>query len=53
MLEQGDFYLVQTRLDAGLFLRTALMNPFTTVGDLAALLDAIRAAVPERHGNAE
>jgi L-2,4-diaminobutyrate decarboxylase len=45
----GAFYLVQTRLPAGaappgVYLRTTLMNPFTSASDLAALLDAVRAA---------
>jgi len=38
----GGFYLVQTRLPAGLFLRCALMNPLTRPDDLRALLDAVR-----------
>jgi L-2,4-diaminobutyrate decarboxylase len=42
LLASGAFYLVQTRLRPGLFLRTTLINPFTSDDDLAALLDAIR-----------
>jgi L-2,4-diaminobutyrate decarboxylase len=38
----GAFYLVQADLPAGTFLRTTLMNPFTSVDDLRALLDALR-----------
>ncbi len=44
LLQSGDFYLVQTRLPTGLFLRVTLINPFTTQADLHALLAAIRQA---------
>lgn len=44
VLSSGRFYLVQTRLNGALWLRTTLINPFTTEGDLAELLDALRAA---------
>lgn len=44
MLRQGEFYLVQTRLPAGLFLRCCLMNPRTTPADLDRLLACLRAA---------
>jgi L-2,4-diaminobutyrate decarboxylase len=44
ILEQGGFYLVQTRLSAGTFLRTTLIHPLTGEADLDALLAAIRAA---------
>jgi L-2,4-diaminobutyrate decarboxylase len=44
IVESGRFYLVQTALSGGVHLRTTLMNPLTTDDDLAALLDAIRAA---------
>jgi L-2,4-diaminobutyrate decarboxylase len=40
----GLFYLVQTRLPAGLFLRTTLINPFTSTNDLKELMDTIRHA---------
>jgi len=40
----GSFYLVQTRLPAGLFLRTTLINPFTSRADLEQLLETIRQA---------
>ena len=42
LVAEGGFYIVQTRLPAGVFLRTTLMNPLTTPADLAALLEAIR-----------
>ncbi len=41
VIESGRFYLVQTRLRGRVWLRTALMNPFTTREHLAALLDAL------------
>ena len=44
LIESGDFYLTQARLPTGLHLRTVLMNPLTTDGDLDALLDGIRGA---------
>lgn len=43
----GDFYIVQARLRKGLFLRTALMNPFTTVAQLRRLLDQVEELVTE------
>jgi L-2,4-diaminobutyrate decarboxylase len=42
LVESGRFYLVQTRLADGVYLRTTLINPLTSDADLAALLDAIR-----------
>jgi len=42
MLQDGSFYIVQTRLPQGLFLRCALMNPLTSENDLEALLVKIR-----------
>lgn len=44
VIRRGRFYPVQTRLDGATWLRTTLMGPFTTLGDLRALLDEIRAA---------
>jgi L-2,4-diaminobutyrate decarboxylase len=44
VVRDGAFYLVRTRLPAGLFLRVALMNPFTTEADLDDLLSALRRA---------
>ncbi|PHN02960.1 pyridoxal phosphate-dependent decarboxylase family protein [Flavilitoribacter nigricans] len=41
MLEDGDFYLVQTRLKGKLYLRCTLTNPFTKAGDLEKLLDTV------------
>ena len=41
MLEDGRFYIVQTQLRGRLFLRTTLMNVFTTEAMLAQLLDEV------------
>ncbi len=41
ILADGSHYLVQTTLRGRRWLRTALMNPRTTLGDLSALLDAV------------
>jgi L-2,4-diaminobutyrate decarboxylase len=42
LLASGRFYVVQTRLPRGLFLRVTIINPRTSDADLAALLDEIR-----------
>lgn len=44
VIEAGRFYIVQTKLRGRVWLRTALMNPFTTPAHLAAMLDAVEAA---------
>jgi L-2,4-diaminobutyrate decarboxylase len=44
LLDDGSFYVVQTALPKGHFLRTTLMNPRTTEADLDAMLDAVRRA---------
>ncbi|MEM8999241.1 MAG: aminotransferase class I/II-fold pyridoxal phosphate-dependent enzyme [Bacteroidota bacterium] len=41
LLEEGEFYLVQTKLNDTLYLRTTLMNPFTTIDHLKTLLERI------------
>ena len=38
MLQDGRFYIVQTTIQGQIYLRTALMNPFTTIEDLEELL---------------
>jgi L-2,4-diaminobutyrate decarboxylase len=43
IIESGRFYLVQTTLRGRVWLRTALMNPFTTLLQLDALLAAVEA----------
>ncbi|MCK6546813.1 aminotransferase class I/II-fold pyridoxal phosphate-dependent enzyme [Myxococcota bacterium] len=42
VLDGGRFYLVQTKLPAGLFLRVTIINPETNEADLAELLDHLR-----------
>jgi L-2,4-diaminobutyrate decarboxylase len=44
IVRSGDFYIVKTRLPAGVFLRTTIINARTNEADLSALLDAIRTA---------
>ncbi|SNZ00536.1 pyridoxal phosphate-dependent decarboxylase family protein [Flagellimonas pacifica] len=41
LLEDGEFYLVQTKLNGIHYLRTTLMNPFTTIEHLKLLMDKI------------
>lgn len=43
LLERGRFYIVQTNLRGHVWLRSTLINPRTTLADLEALLDEIRA----------
>lgn len=42
MLEQGEYYMVKTVLREKVYLRTTLMNPFTTIHHLEQLIDRIR-----------
>lgn len=42
ILEEGHFYIVQTTLRDKVFLRTSIMNPFTTMEDLGQLLVYIK-----------
>jgi L-2,4-diaminobutyrate decarboxylase len=44
----GAFYLVQTRLPRGVFLRITIINPRTTEADVDALLDAAAEAARNR-----
>ena len=41
IIQSGAYYFVQTQLKGVLYLRTTLMNPFTTEHHLAGLLDEI------------
>ncbi len=43
LYEKGDFYFVQTKLRGQTYLRTTLMNPFTTLSDLRELIKEIEA----------
>lgn len=42
VVESGQFYLVQSRIDDRPVLRTTMMNPLTTEDDLRALLNCLR-----------
>ena len=42
VIQSGDFYLVQIRLDGRSYLRTTIMNPLTTLEHLRRLLDVLR-----------
>nr|BDT37966.1 aminotransferase class I/II-fold pyridoxal phosphate-dependent enzyme [Myxococcus sp. MH1] len=44
LVTRGDFYLVQTKLPQGVFLRVTVINPLTTDADLDALMEALRTA---------
>jgi len=42
MLDDGTYYLVQTELKDGLYLRVSLMNPLTEMRHLEGMLDEVR-----------
>ena len=42
ILEEGEFYIVQTKLRGVHYLRTTIMNPFTTPKDLDLLLNKVK-----------
>jgi L-2,4-diaminobutyrate decarboxylase len=42
VIEFGEFYLVQSRIDGRPVLRTTIMNPLTTADDLRGLLESLR-----------
>jgi L-2,4-diaminobutyrate decarboxylase len=42
VIESGEFYLVQSRIDGRPVLRTTMMNPLTTEDDLRHLIDCLR-----------
>ena len=42
VIESGEFYLVQSRIDGRPVLRTTMMNPLTTVDDLRGLMECLR-----------
>ena len=42
LLEEGRYYIVQTKLGRDHFLRTTIMNPFSTSEDFKGLLNEIK-----------
>ncbi len=42
VIQSGDFYLVQTRIDGRSYLRTTIINPLTTMEQLQQLLACLR-----------
>lgn len=42
LLEDGEFYIVQTKLRGVHYLRTTIMNPFTNIDHLIGLLEKIK-----------
>jgi len=42
LVREGEYFIVQTRVQGKLYLRTTLMNPFTTGRELTGLLENIR-----------
>ncbi len=49
LLASGEFYIVQTKLPAGTFLRVTLVNPLTTDAELTRLIDRVE-ELAARHG---
>jgi L-2,4-diaminobutyrate decarboxylase len=47
LIRSGKFYISQTRLPAGLYLRVTLISPLTQDSDLQALLEEIRSVAAE------
>jgi L-2,4-diaminobutyrate decarboxylase len=43
LVRQGEFFIVQTRVQGKLYLRTTLMNSSTTLHEMEELLNAVRA----------
>lgn len=52
ILQNEQFYIVQADLNGSLYLRTTLMNPFTSEKDLEKLLDEIENAAAELEASA-
>lgn len=42
VIESGEYYLVQSKIDGRPVLRTTIMNPLTTPDDLRGLMDCLR-----------
>ena len=53
LLEDGEYYMVKTVLRGNTYLRTTLMNPFTTITHLERLLNLIREIGEENFGAME
>src|SRR4029077_696349 len=51
VIESGEFYLVQSRIEGRPVLRTTMMNPLTTADDLRGLLECCRRAGREMASN--
>ena len=51
ILEDGDFYIVQTSIKGRIYLRTSLMNPFTGKNEMEALLDHISELIESNNEN--
>ncbi|MBT8313985.1 MAG: aminotransferase class V-fold PLP-dependent enzyme [Maribacter sp.] len=49
LLEEGEYYIVQTKLRGIHYLRTTIMNPFTTRGHLELLLDKVKDFAKKLH----
>jgi L-2,4-diaminobutyrate decarboxylase len=47
LIASGKFYISQTRLAAGLYMRVTLINPSTQDSDLQALLEEIRSTAAD------
>ncbi len=47
IIESGEFYIVSTKIEGQVALRTTIINPLTTPEHLDQLLDSLR-----RHGQA-
>ncbi|NUQ01228.1 MAG: pyridoxal-dependent decarboxylase [Armatimonadetes bacterium] len=47
ILAEGSFYLVQTRLPDGIYLRVTLIQPRTALADLEELLETVRRLAPK------
>ena len=47
LVEEGDFFIVQTRVQGRLWLRSTLINPMTTEADFARLMDRLRKMAAE------
>lgn len=51
LVQEGDFFIVQTRWRGRLWLRSTLINPMTAEADFAHMLDRLRALAAEQVGS--